>query len=68
MTAGQLDARGAVQRLARSTRALIVGHQRPDGDSLGSQLALAELAAALGVPAVVVNRDPAPATLDELPG
>ena len=68
MTPGRDDARAAVQRLANSTRALITGHQRPDGDSLGSQLALAELASALGVGTVVVNCDPAPGTLEELPG
>ena len=68
MTTGGGDARAAVERLARATRALITGHQRPDGDSLGSQLALAELAGALGVATVVVNHDPAPSTLADLPG
>ena len=68
MTAQPDDARAAVARLARARRVLIAGHQRPDGDSLGSQLALAELAGALGVAAVVVNCDPAPATLADLPG
>jgi phosphoesterase RecJ-like protein len=68
MTADRGDAHTAVRRLARAHRALITGHQRPDGDSLGSQLALAELAGALGVAAVIVNHDPAPSTLAELPG
>ncbi len=68
MTPGGGDARAAVERLARAARALITGHQRPDGDSLGSQLALAELAGALGVATVVVNHDPAPSTLADLPG
>jgi phosphoesterase RecJ-like protein len=43
-------------------------HRNPDGDAIGSELALAELAAAFGVEAVIVNRDPAPASLRELPG
>jgi phosphoesterase RecJ-like protein len=68
MTADRGDAHTAVRRLARAHRALITGHQRPDGDSLGSQLALAELAGALGVATVIVNHDPAPSTLAELPG
>ncbi len=61
-------ARLAVERLGRSTHALLTGHRRPDGDSLGSELALAELASDLGVTAVVVNHDPAPPTLADLPG
>ena len=58
----------SVDRLRRATRVLITGHRRPDGDSLGSELALAELAARLGVDAVVINRDPAPPSLGELTG
>lgn len=61
-------ARTAVERLGRARRALFTGHRRPDGDSLGSELALAELARELGVEAVVVNHDPAPPTLADLPG
>jgi phosphoesterase RecJ-like protein len=58
----------AIVRLRRARRVLIIGHQSPDGDSLGSQLALAELAETLGISAVVANCDPAPAGLHELPG
>ncbi len=68
MTLRRDDAGDAVQRLARARKALVTGHQRPDGDSLGSQLALAELAGALGVATMIVNHDPAPGTLDKLPG
>jgi phosphoesterase RecJ-like protein len=63
-----IDPAVAVVRLRRARRLLVVGHQSPDGDSLGSQLALAELAERLGIQAVVANRDPAPAGLRELPG
>jgi phosphoesterase RecJ-like protein len=58
----------AVDLLSRAGRVLITCHLNPDGDAIGSELALVELAAALGVEAVIVNRDPAPATLAELPG
>ncbi len=58
----------AVDRLRRATRALVTGHRRPDGDSLGSELALSELARGLGTDTLVVNRDRAPATLADLPG
>ncbi len=61
-------ARLAVERLERSTRALLTGHRRPDGDSLGSELALSELIGALGVEAVVINHDVAPPSLVDLPG
>jgi phosphoesterase RecJ-like protein len=47
---------------------LVTGHRRPDGDSLGSELAFAELASRLGVEAVVINRDPTPPSLGELEG
>ncbi len=58
----------AVELLRRATRALVTGHRRPDGDSLGSELALAELAERLGTDTFVVNHDRAPATLADLPG
>jgi phosphoesterase RecJ-like protein len=62
------DVGAAVECLRSAKRALLTGHRRPDGDSLGSQLALAELAQRLGVETVIVNRDPAPTSLSELPG
>jgi phosphoesterase RecJ-like protein len=58
----------AVDRLRRASRVLLTSHRNPDGDAIGSELALAELAVALGARSVIVNRDPAPATLTELPG
>lgn len=68
MTTGHDDPRDAVERLRRTRRALVTGHLRPDGDSLGSQLALAELAGALGASTVIINHDPAPSSLSDLPG
>jgi phosphoesterase RecJ-like protein len=61
-------ARDAVERLGRADRALLTGHRRPDGDSLGSELAMAELARLLGTQTVIINHDLAPPTLADLPG
>jgi phosphoesterase RecJ-like protein len=57
-----------VERLRRARRILLTCHRNPDGDAIGSELALAELATAFGVETTIVNRDPAPATLTKLPG
>ncbi|MYH27414.1 MAG: bifunctional oligoribonuclease/PAP phosphatase NrnA [Acidobacteria bacterium] len=61
--------------LARITAALLDGerfvlasHVRPDGDSIGSQLALAHALRALGKTARIVNHDAPPAYLRTLPG
>lgn len=58
----------AVERLRLAHRILLTSHMSPDGDAVGSELALAALARTLGVGTVIVNRDPAPAGLDEIPG
>jgi len=58
----------AAQRLAEASRALVTTHRSPDGDALGSELAIAELARGLGTEVTIVNRDPAPAGLLQLPG
>jgi phosphoesterase RecJ-like protein len=47
---------------------VISSHSRPDGDSIGSQLAMAYTLRALGKNAVVVNADPAPPPLMAFPG
>ena len=49
-------------------RFVVSSHSRPDGDSIGSQLAFAYAARALGKEVTVVNRDPAPQTLMAFPG
>lgn len=41
----------------------IVGHARPDGDCIGSQVALARVLAARGFDAICVNPDPVPRRL-----
>ncbi len=62
------DPRAALARLSAAQRVLITSHAAPDGDAIGSELGLAELAAALDVATVIVNRDPNPAALSFLPG
>jgi phosphoesterase RecJ-like protein len=47
---------------------LITSHSRPDGDSLGSALAVAAALQQLGKSAQVVNADPHPRMYDSLPG
>lgn len=68
MTATTTNPADAVARLAQAKRALVTCHRNPDGDALGSELALVELAHTLGVDTVVVNHDPSPPNLRALPG
>jgi phosphoesterase RecJ-like protein len=49
-------------------RFLLTSHARPDGDSIGSQLAMAYALRALGKEAVIVNRDVPPAHYFDFPG
>ncbi len=62
------DPAAAVERLRRARRVLVTSHASPDGDALGSELALLALTDALGISAAAVNRDPAPSSLAEVPG
>lgn len=48
-----------VERFRRGGNALIVSHLSPDGDSIGSQLALFELLKKLGCNPMIVNHDSA---------
>jgi phosphoesterase RecJ-like protein len=49
-------------------RFLISSHSRPDGDSIGSQLAMAFALDALGKQVRIVNADPAPEHYQDFPG
>jgi phosphoesterase RecJ-like protein len=49
-------------------RFVVSSHARPDGDSIGSQLAMAYTLRALGKEVHIVNADPAPAPLMNFPG
>ena len=59
------DIRDAI--LARQ-RFLITSHAKPDGDSIGSQLAMAYALEAMGKDVRLVNADPAPLHYMEFPG
>jgi hypothetical protein len=47
-------------------RVAVVGHARPDGDCIGSQVALARVLAARGVDVICVNGDAVPRRLQFL--
>jgi phosphoesterase RecJ-like protein len=57
-----------VDAIRSRQRFVLSSHARPDGDSIGSQLAMAYALRALGKDVVVVNADPAPAPLMAFPG
>jgi len=44
----------------------VIGHARPDGDCIGSQVALARVLAAKGIDVICVNADPVPRRLEFL--
>ncbi len=54
--------------LRGAERALVVGHVGPDGDAVGSTLAMTLLLGELGVDATPYNRDPIPYNFRFLPG
>jgi bifunctional oligoribonuclease and PAP phosphatase NrnA len=54
--------------ILRRHRFLLTSHARPDGDSIGSQLAMAYALEALDKQVRIVNADPAPDHYHEFPG
>ncbi len=63
---------GSAETVAAAIRAhdhfLLTSHARPDGDAIGSQLAMAFALDALGKRVRLVNKDPAPAPYRAFPG
>jgi len=57
-----------VEAIRARQRFVISSHARPDGDSIGSQVAMAYALRALGKTAVIVNEDPAPGPIMQFPG
>ncbi len=47
---------------------VVIGHQRPDGDCIGSQVALTRVLRSLGIDAVCLNPDPVPRRIKFLVG
>jgi phosphoesterase RecJ-like protein len=58
--------RRALDLLRRGERFVLSGHERPDGDCLGAQAALARVLAALGKQVWILNPDPAEPRFDYL--
>ena len=54
--------------LRKYSRVVLSSHARPDGDSIGSQLALGQTLQTLGKTVHIVNRDPPPPYLQTFPG
>lgn len=57
------DAFQALLKAVAGRPVAVVGHARPDGDCIGSQVALARLFSSRGSPSVCVNPDPVPRRL-----
>jgi phosphoesterase RecJ-like protein len=61
-----------LQRIVDAIRArrqfVLSSHVRPDGDSIGSQLAMLYALRSMGKSVIAVNADPAPAPLMQFPG
>jgi bifunctional oligoribonuclease and PAP phosphatase NrnA len=68
MTTSAPELRQIVDAIRSRQRFVLSSHARPDGDAIGSELALAYALRALGKEAVVVNADPAPPPLMAFPG
>jgi phosphoesterase RecJ-like protein len=62
-----VDHRGLLRLIARHGRWVLTTHINPDGDAIGSQLAVASLIRRLGAPDVdvrIINSDPVPQSLE----
>jgi phosphoesterase RecJ-like protein len=57
-----------IEALQKAERVVISTHTRPDGDAIGSQLALASFLRAKGKQVWMINSDPVPYNLEWLPG
>src|SRR5438046_7939282 len=64
----EADVHAIVEAIRARQRFVLSSHSRPDGDSLGSQLAMAFALQALGKDVVVVNSDPASPAFMAFPG
>lgn len=62
------DIEGIVAVIRRHDRFLIACHENPEGDAIGSELALALALRRMGKTATVLNADPVPWNLAFLPG
>ena len=68
MTTNPPELQQIVDAIRARRRFVISSHSRPDGDSIGSQLAAAYALRSLGKVVTIINADPAPAPLMQFPG
>jgi phosphoesterase RecJ-like protein len=69
MSEERQDTIGQVVAAVRANQRFVLSsHARPDGDAIGSQLAMAYALDALGKRVTLVNRDPVPSPLKPFPG
>lgn len=64
----QTQFRGLQQQLDRAQKILLAVHEHPDGDALGSMLALAEHLRSRGLAVTAFSHDPVPLSFQFLPG
>ncbi len=57
-----------IERVRSGNRFMLTSHRKPDGDSIGSEMAMALILERLGKVAVVRNRDAYPSAYRRLPG
>ncbi len=62
------DLRRIAEAIRARQRFVVSSHSRPDGDSIGSQLAMAYALRAMGKEVDVINADPAPGPIMQFPG
>jgi len=67
-TLSDAAAASAAEEIRKRRRFVLTSHVRPDGDAIGSQLAMAYALRYLGKDVRIVNRDPAPPPLQVFPG
>ena len=58
--------REAIELLRGSKRVLLTGHERPDGDCIGAQAALASVLRSLGQDCIILNPGPVEPQFDYL--
>jgi phosphoesterase RecJ-like protein len=68
MTTSAPELNRIVDAIHARRRFVLSSHARPDGDSIGSQLAAAYALSHLGKSVTIINSDPAPAPLMQFPG
>ncbi|MGE9295912.1 MAG: DHH family phosphoesterase [Puniceicoccales bacterium] len=64
----QKEAFAELLAAVKGKRIAVLGHMRPDGDCIGSQVALTRVLLAIGEDAIAVNRHPTPRDIEPIVG